>query len=201
MFSIFFPPHQSSWRYVKYILFLCILPKGLWILSFSGLDNRNRNYSWHCVGAGHCYLHSFQVILSLPWIVSLCTRVLESVPPPPPQPESLLCAASPLPYCVLWTSAIMVFPDSQLLLLSSESPPCFAMVTPILWYSLETLKPVRWDNRPQGAFPQVLRSAQAHWPLPLHCLLIGLTGSRDSWPRNKSKIFAFHSAFGWKLVI
>ena len=33
------------------------------------------------------------------------------------------------------------------------------------------------------------------------CLLIRLSGSRGSWPRNESKIGPFPNGFGWKLVI
>ena len=33
------------------------------------------------------------------------------------------------------------------------------------------------------------------------CLLTRLSGSRGSWPRNKSRIGPFPNGFGWKLVI
>ena len=49
--------------------------------------------------------------------------------------------------------------------------------------------------------PTFLRHPMCGWVLSSPCLLTRLSGSSDSWPRNKSRIVPFLNGFEWKLVI
>ena len=47
----------------------------------------------------------------------------------------------------------------------------------------------------------LLRHPVCGWVLSSPCLLTRLSGSSDSWPRNKSRIVPFLNGFEWKLAI
>ena len=47
----------------------------------------------------------------------------------------------------------------------------------------------------------LLRHPMCGWVLSSPCLLTRLSGSSDSWPRNKSRIVPFFNGFEWKLAI
>ena len=60
-----------------------------------------------------------------------------------------------------------------------------------MWRTLKT----------RGQLFSLLCHPMCSWVLSSLCLLTRLSGSSDSWPRNKSRIVPFLNGFGWKLAI
>lgn len=137
-----------------------------------------------------------QVLLSLPWRVSsyMCTLSTQELSSP-----HLKSLCVPLLFPIVSCEFQPLW--------SSQTHSSFSSAQKVHSASLGSPHPTALSNQSNGTISSSIPSLES-WgllkltgPKPLSCILIRLAGSWDSWPRNKSTIFTFPSAFRWKLVI